>query len=75
MMDVHAMKTPRSASKIFYFLMQSVGTFQFGKCTTYFQYAHFIHFIQCVMHVTDDVCQKVWEVHVFEGNARSTLVH
>jgi len=74
MMNAHAMKTYCLASKMFYFLMSSVGTFKFAKYTAHFNYADFICFIQCVMHITDDVWQQIQPVHVFQGIACSMLL-
>jgi hypothetical protein len=45
MMNAHSMKTYCLASKAFYFLMSSVGIFQFAKYTAHFKYANFTCFI------------------------------
>jgi len=41
-MNVHGMKTSCLASKTFYFMLSSVGTFKFAKYTAHLQDANFI---------------------------------
>ena len=74
-MKAHAVKTSGLASKMFYFLMSSVGTFLLEKYTAHLQYANIICFMQFVMPVINDIWQQVNEVHVFLGNACSMLLH